>query len=367
MRNGLVLSGWLAIALIAVAFVPAARSAATGTPTVSCAPGERRLYVTVYGAGVSGVQLYCADRMTPAGLIPFAKERMPQQILHDRAGNLFVMAGNPVRDESELSILDPTGAVLADRAEPYGLMFVDKNRSLAYLISRRRLANQTETMGGHPVYFAQFELLLRSAGITRDSKDVAIPGVARTNAVTIDPLGRILMNSYGERAGDAAIIDPQKQKVVGTVYAPACTVAGGADGLVYALNCLGELRIFDPKDYHLKSDLKLDIGGPYLGDANYQGRMAIDATGTVFVSNGKLQTLLRYKRGETKPSATALDVPRIVDLELDSAGNVYALEGGDSAVKSSIRVFSGDTLQQIREYDFVPPGYGGYGMTIVDP
>ena len=118
----------------------------------------------------------------------------------------------------------------------------------------------------------------------------------------------------------------------------------------------------------MKSDLKLDIGGPYLGDANYQGRMAIDATGTVFVSNGKLQTLLRYKRGETKPSATALDVPRIVDLELDSAGNVYALEGGDSAVKSSIRVFSGDTLQQIREYDFVPPGsYGGYGMTIVDP
>ena len=371
MRSRLVLSGWLAIALLTIAFVPAARSAATDTPTVSCAPGERRLYVTVAGRRGNGVQLYCADQMTPSGLIPFAEDRVPMQIGHDRMGNLLVLWHKvPWVDHSGLTIFNATGAILAEHPVPDATMFVDKNRSVAYLFSYRELPDRIYS-GTH---YAQWETLFRSVGIEQESADVPVAYVADTKVATIDQTGRMLVdaNAYAwtpARPGYAAIFDPQKQKVVDSLYAPACAMAAGADGLVYALNCLGELRIFDPRHYRLIRDLKLDVGGPYVGDVNYRGRMAIDATGTVFVSNGKLQTLLRYNRGETKPSATALDVPRIVDLELDSAGNVYALEGGDSAVKSSIRVFSGQTLEQIREYDFGTKvcACDVFGMTIVDP
>lgn len=350
--------------LIAFAWAPAAHGDTSATVAISCGAGERRLYLTVVGRGGNGVQLYCADRTTPSGSIPFATDRVPVQIEHDRMGNLFVLWHKiPWVDESRLTIFDATGATLVERPAPrlgrHEWMFVDRNRSTAYFVYFRSLVSDTK--------FARFEPLFRSVGIERESDDVSIPISIQADAATIDQLGRILVNAYLGQPGYSAILDPQKQRVVDSVYAPACAMAAGADGLVYAANCVGELRAFNPKNYRLVSDLKLDVGSPYLGDANYHGRLAIDPTGTVFVSNQALGTLLRYNHGETKPSATATNVPHIVDLELDSAGNVYALEGDDAAIKTSMRVFSGRTLEQIREYDFDSKECVVFGMTIIDP
>jgi hypothetical protein len=87
----------------------------------------------------------------------------------------------------------------------------------------------------------------------------------------------------------------------------------------------------------------------------------------VFLSNGKSKTLLRFERGATKPSAIATNVPHVADLQLDTSGNVYALEGGPSAITSSIRVFDGRTLKPVRAYAYDPHVLSVYGMTIVDP
>jgi len=347
---------------------PIARSGANEGATVSCAPGERRLYMIVFGRAAHGIQLYCADRMIPVGLIPFGEHQAPEQIDHDRLGNLFVMWENLKRsDQSGLSILDSSGKLLAERAEPYGMMLVERKRSVAYLLYTRRRADTTETLAGHAVRFAQFETFYRSVG-GNEKAELALPDVSLRDAA-IDALGRIVINRYRGnrgRSGFSAILDPKKG-IIDSVYAPACAMAAGGDGLLYAVNCIGELRVFDPVNYRLLGDRKLNVGGPYLGNANYPGHIAIDGKGTAFVANGSLDTLLRFERGAMKPSAIARNVPHVADLQLDAAGNVYALEGGPSAVKSSIRVFHGHTLEQVRTYDFAHKTLSVYGMTIVDP
>jgi hypothetical protein len=322
----------------------------------------------VFGRAAAGIQVYCADRMIPVGLIPLGEDQAPEQIDHDRLGNLFVMWENMKRiGQSGLSILDSSGTLLAERAEPYGKMLVERKRSVAYLFYARRGPDTTETLGGHAVHFAQWEMFYRSVGIGNENAELALPDVSLSNAPAIDALGRIVIGGYRDPSGFSAILDPEKKQIIDSVYAPACTMATGGDGFVYAVNCVGELRVFDPVNYRLLGDRKLDVGGPYLGDTNYPGRIVIDGNGTVFVSNGSFDTLLRFERGATKPSAIATNVPHVADLQLDASGNVYALEGGPSAVKSSIRVFDGHTLEQLRTYDFDPKILSVYGMTIVDP
>lgn len=358
----------LLVCLLVLAPASPVRSAAAEGTTVSCAAGERRLYTIVYGRAGGGVRLYCADRTSPAGFIPFGDGRAPEQIDHDRRGNLFV-AWEDVRNtgRSGVSILDPSGTLLAERLVPYGAMLVDRTRGVAYLLYARRGGDTVDSAAGHDVRFAHFGTFYRSVGVGSETVEHPVPDVELTKMPVIDPAGRLVIDGYRGPEDLTAIIDPGKNEVVRSVFAPACAMTTGADKLVYAVNCRGDLRVLDPAEYRLLDTRKLDIGGPGLGDTNDPGRLAIDAIGTVFVANGEANTLLRFERGATKPSAVATGVAHVADLQLDSAGNVYVREGGPSATRSSIRVFDGHTLQLIRAYDFASDAVSVYGMTIVDP
>ena len=308
-----------------------------------CTIHEASVYVSIWDASGTAVDLFCGSSMRQVARIAIPTDYAAVSVDRDRAGRLYVMEQDP-RDQ-DIWIFQtyihgkwssPLSIDLAPRA-----MLVDRNRALAYVYR----------VGGHAPSSPQITVIDGTRARVMRSFPRGSDAPAPLVAPIIDGAGRVLAN---EDNGFVSVVNTTDGDLVKRIFAPACAMTIGNDGLFYAINCFGQMRSFDTTSYHEIGSWRATLG--LIPRSDVLPRIAVDSKGILAVANPNTNRLEFYHPRNRAPFST-LGMALNEGLQVDHNDNFYFLGSQHDRYRAGeLEVFRGDG-SRIGAYAFAAGTY----------
>jgi hypothetical protein len=178
--------------------------------------------------------------------------------------------------------------------------------------------------------------------------------------LALDPRANIVVEPMSSRY--FAVFAPTDGRLLYKMPSVACAIAAGLDQKLYAVDCTGNLVVYDPSSYREISRRVL-VAALLAKDTYRLPEMAVDAAGTVYLADAFSNELMMFRPGESTPFCTIGSMV-VRQIELDNVGNAYILaKSNDGPGQSKIYVFSHTTGKQLAVYTF-KSGVSAMAMTV---
>lgn len=316
------------------------RGASATCPTVA-------VYVsTFFSTGQQAIDEFCGGSDVATRRISLPSKRAAGWLDHDDQGRIYALTaygkGEGAPEGGVLGIFDGKWRNVSLPNGLFGGIAVDRAKGIVYVF--------------HSIWKA------KHASITAiDARGT----IVRTFTIEPSfPYGLVRLDSNDHLVivpgftGDLFVYDSGTGKLLHRATAFGCAVTSGSDHKFYGLSCLGELVVYDPQSYKIVARRKYGHGQSFFGkETKSQPSIAVDTAGTVYLANQGDNTLSMYRSGQSTPFRVYSGVP-IVDLQLDKAGNLYALVTTQEVSRpQQINVYQHGTGVLLHTYQFAANEY----------
>lgn len=322
-------------------------------PVAAATCRSTAVYVSTFGNGQQSIDEFCGDRQSPTRRISLPSEHTAGALDHDDQGRLYVLTAyretEAGPETGTLSIFDGQWHNVDLTKGVFGGIAVDRANVIVYVY--------------HSVWKAEH------ASITAIDARGKILRTFPTEPRR--PYG-LLRLDYNDRlvivpdfTGKLFVYDSRNGTLLHRAPAFGCAVTSGRDGTFYGLSCLGELAAYNPRSYKVVAARIYGQGKSFFGrETQSHPSIAVDKAGTLYLANQGDNTLSMYRSGQRAPFRVYAGLP-VVDLQLDTSGNLYALVTTQELSRpQQINVYQHGTGVLLRTYTFARNEYPNT-MTVV--
>jgi hypothetical protein len=316
-----------------------------------CARGESRAYVATQERFKVYLDLFCGSAIRFKKQIEVPKDWLQVALDHDAAGRIYDLQRSPSDDTTAvLSMYDGrwiSGPMIDDAPNE---MVVNAKSAKAYILREGDMHDSS----------SQPRVTTIDGPSLSIEKSFQAGSLAHPWLLALDPSANIVVEPMSARY--FAVLAPTDGRLLYKVPSVACAIADGFDLRFYAVDCLGNLVVYDPSSYREISHRALV--GALLSKNDYRlPQMAVDANGTLYLADAFSNELMMFRPGETTPFRTIAQMV-VRRIELDAAGNVYVLSKAfDGPTQSKLYVYSHSTGKQLAVYTF-KSGVSATAMTV---